>query len=344
MRKGINIAKNALLNKEVCNHRIIIPLYIPDESGYYKDSFRIFEMCLTSLLKTVQQKVKISVISNGCCKEVNEKLFRLHTNKLIDELIIELENIGKINSILKALRTAEERLITITDADVLFLNGWESEVIKVFKTFPKAGMVSPVPVFRTHFRYTSNIWMSYLFSEKLKFRNVKNPEAITRFANSLGWTVLHDKLKDTILTLKKENTTAVVGNSHFVGTYKREIFNAIPATNTVYKLGGSSEKLYTDLPVLRYGGFRLATYNNYAYHMGNALEPWIIEQYEGLKDELKKIDSLDSLPLLNKDFLSYTFSILFSKLFHLKIIKKYLLKHKGLNISQLNNFLEETYE
>jgi hypothetical protein len=54
-------------------------------------------------------------------------------------LIIEKDLIGKINSILKVLRTAEERLITITDADVLFVNGWEQAVLNVFEAFPKAG-------------------------------------------------------------------------------------------------------------------------------------------------------------------------------------------------------------
>jgi hypothetical protein len=38
---------------------------------------------------------------------------------------------------------------------VLFVNGWEQAVLNVFEAFPKAGSVSPVPVFRTHFQLTS---------------------------------------------------------------------------------------------------------------------------------------------------------------------------------------------
>src|SRR6218665_903844 len=204
MRKGKNLSKNVLLPKSDSHHRIIIPLYIPEEEGYYKDAFTIFTYFLNSVIKTSSSNLKISVISNGSSDRVNEKLLKLQKENLIHELIIEKENIGKINSIVKALRTAEERLITITDADVLFDNNWENEVLEVFKAFPKAGSVSPVPVFRTHFRLTSNIWFDHLFSSKLKFRPVKDPDAMTMFANSIGWPWLDIKYKDVIANLKKK--------------------------------------------------------------------------------------------------------------------------------------------
>ena len=219
MRKGKNISKDKLLKKEPCSHRVIIPLYIPHENDYYNDSFDIFKMCLLSIKKTSLSPLKISVINSGSCANVHAKLITLFEGGYIDELIVEKDNIGKINAILKALKTTEERLITITDADVLFLNCWEDQVLNIFKSFPKAGVVCPVPVFRTQLRLTSNIWMRYLFSNKLKFRPVKNKEAMTRFAKSIGWPWLDVKYKDVIATLKSNNgDLAVVGASHFVGT------------------------------------------------------------------------------------------------------------------------------
>ncbi|MBF4465654.1 glycosyltransferase [Flavobacterium sp. LC2016-12] len=340
MRKGKNLSKDILLPVSNSNHRIIIPLYIPAEDGYYKDAFTIFSYCLSSLHKTSFSNIKVSVISNGCCHSVNNKLFQFQEEQLIDELIIEKENVGKINSILKALRTAEERLITITDADVLFDNNWEEEVLAVFKAFPKAGAVSPVPVFRTHFRLTSNIWFNYLFSSRLKFRPVKDPESMTLFANSIGWPWLDIKYKDVIATIKsKDDTVAVLGSSHFVCTYKKEVFSKMPKNNSIYKLGGDSEYLYTDLPVLKMGGYRLATYGNYAFHLGNILEDWMTEKLGTLKE--KKINKIINTPLKvlkPKPLYCFFTEKIFRKIFYNRFIKNWVLRYKGLTNDQIKNF------
>lgn len=340
MRKGDNISKDKLLEKNSSSHRVIIPLYIPHEKDYYKESFSIFEMCLLSVKKTSISTLKISVVNTGNCVSVHSKLMALLNKGYIDELIIEKDNIGKINSILKVLRTAEERLITISDADVLFLNGWENEVMKIFKSFPKAGMVCPSPVFRTHFRITSNIWMRYLFSKKLMFSPVKDPHAMTKFANSIGWPWLDFKYKDVIATVRsEEGLMAVIGASHFVGTYKREVFRNIPKLNTKYVLGGDSEFLYTDLPVLKEGGYRLSTYDNFAFHMGNVIEDWMAEKFNSLIDAVKSGEKFEikelRKPLVNPLFVEKLFKLLISMSF----IKKWILKKKGLNKEQIKNFV-----
>ncbi|MBE8727780.1 glycosyltransferase family A protein [Flavobacterium hungaricum] len=340
MRKGTNLSKDVLLPEINSNHRVIIPLFIPEEEGYYKDAFTIFSYCLTSVQKTSFSNIKISVVSNGSSDSVNTKLIDLQKQNLIDELIVVKENIGKINSILKALRTAQERLITITDADVLFDNNWEEEVLKVFKAFPKAGAVSPVPVFRNHFKLTSNIWFDYFFSSKLKFRPVKDPEGMTLFANSIGWPWLDEKYKDVIATLKNKNgVIAVLGSSHFVCTYKREIFAKTPKKNSLYKLGGDSEYLYTDLPVINSGGYRLSTYGNFAYHLGNVAEKWMLEKYNKLKEEDKKQTQEFQLQVLKSiPFFNLMIEKVFKKIIKQKRIKRFILKSKGLNEKQLSDF------
>ncbi len=342
MRKGENISKDQPVKLKKCAHRLIMPLFIPEETGYYKEAFEIFKMCITSARKTSISPLKISVIYNGGCKPVHSKLLEMFENGSIDELIIESEVVGKINSILKALRTTEERLVTITDADVLFLNQWEQEVIKVFEAFPKAGMVSPVPVFRTQLRLTSNIWKKYLFSKKLRFTPVKNPDAMTRFANSIGWPWLDIKFKDIYATLKgKDDIMAVVGNAHFVGTYKSEVFKNLPEINSKFVLGGDSEALYTDLPIVKAGGYKLATHDNFAFHMGNTLEPWMTEFYNNLKNETKVYNDLGHIRTLDGGYWDYLFSEkLFKKLFMVKPLKRFIFKYKGLNKEQLKNFME----
>ncbi|MFB9077339.1 glycosyltransferase family A protein [Flavobacterium procerum] len=339
MRVGDNPVRDQQIQKNDAFHRVIIPLYIPNEEGYYADAFQIFKYCLLSVKKTSSSFIKISVVSNGSCATVNEKLAVLFNENAIDELIIEKSSIGKINSILKALRTADERLITVTDADVLFDNSWEKAVLEVFKAFPKAGSVSPVPVFRTHFRHTGNIWMNHFFSKKIYFRPVKNPEGLTAFAKSIGWSRLDLKFKDVIGTVKANDTTAVLGCSHFVVTYKREVFNESPKKNSEYLLGGNSEHLYLDVPVLKMGGYRLATYDNYAFHMGNSLEPWMKDVYDKLKTNEKQALDHRFLKTLKKNSLEYFVGEkIFRKIIGIKKIQRFILKYKGLNSEQIKNF------
>ena len=73
MRQGNNAVRNKKLELQPCSHRVIIPLYIPNEDGYYQDAFNIFKMCLLSVQKTSISPLKISVISNGCCDEITKK-------------------------------------------------------------------------------------------------------------------------------------------------------------------------------------------------------------------------------------------------------------------------------
>lgn len=340
MRNSENPSKEKLITEKQSSHRVIIPIYIPNEEGYYKDAFNIFLLCIHSLRKTSINNLKISVCSNGSCNPINEKLFKLYENKIIDELSIVRNNIGKINSILKALRTSEERFVTITDADVLFLNGWEKAVMEIFESFPKASAVSPMPVFRTQNHYTSNIMFDYFFSKKLQFSTVKNPEALTRFANSIGWPWLDSKWKDVIMTIKSnKGIKAVVGCNHCAVTYKKELFDAMPKGNSKFVLGGNSEALYLDSLSQFYGGYRLATYDNFAYHLGNEKEDWGVNVFDSLIEEEKTVFDIDCKVLKRNQYTYYLKNVAFKKIMSFKTIRKIFYLWKGLKKNKLKNFI-----
>jgi hypothetical protein len=346
MRKGYNPNKGGkLVIKEPCDHRIIIPLHIPHEQEYFQDAYRIFELSIQSIVKTASSQVKISIVSNKCSHEVNERLLKLYRESCIDELIIEKEGIGKINSLLKALRTVEERLVTITDADVLFLNNWEKEVIQVFKSFPNAGAVCPVPVYRKHLDLTANIWFRYLFSNKLKFQEVQDVVSLEKFAKSIGWTHLPEEFGDSIGTLKAtDGTIAVLGCSHFAATYKSEIFKALPDMNSAYLIDGDSEFLYMDQPVVKMDGYRLSTNTNNAYHLGNVFESWMKEEFDNLKGRDQSHIDFTSLKILKyspiKNFIS---NKLFKRAIKLTPLLKFILKKKGLTKDQIFNYVDKKY-
>ena len=84
MRKGDNPASNQQLLDDPALHRLIIPLYIPQEEGYFEQAFPIFELSLRSALKTSSSNLTVSVVSNGSCEAVHQKLHQLQEQGLID--------------------------------------------------------------------------------------------------------------------------------------------------------------------------------------------------------------------------------------------------------------------
>ena len=52
MRLGFNPHKDKIQEVSDYGHQVVIPVYIPNQEGYFKDSFTILKLCLNSLFKT----------------------------------------------------------------------------------------------------------------------------------------------------------------------------------------------------------------------------------------------------------------------------------------------------
>ena len=52
MRIGMSDTKDVVSALEVRRHRVILPVYIPRLTGYFKDAIEILSLCLTSLRVT----------------------------------------------------------------------------------------------------------------------------------------------------------------------------------------------------------------------------------------------------------------------------------------------------
>ena len=341
MRKGNNPTKDLAQVPDPAPHVVVIPLYIPEMDGYYKDALKVFETCLESLVKTKQPTTEICVVANGCCETVTHRLSEYHKKGWIQDLFLLKEGVGKINALLKALRSLESPFVTLTDADVLFLNDWEKAVYEVFEAFPKAAAVSPTPIFGTQARLTYPIWKDYFFSKKLQFLPVADPEAMTRFVQSIGWPRLDRKYKEVILGLKStQGVKAVVGCNHMTVTYKTSVFRTLPKGNSPYLLGGDSEFEYLDKPPVLCDGYRLATYQNYSYHMGNAMEPWMQEVFSTLKTPADSIDfrGLPKSIMRPRPFVFFLKQKLLGKIFGRKSFRKWFYRNKGLQKNQMDYF------
>lgn len=284
MRIGFNPQKDQPQEKSDYLHQIVIPVYIPNQDGYFKDSFKILQLCLESVFSTIHDKTFITIVNNGSGVIVKDYLNALLAKGRVHELL-HTQNVGKLNAILKGLAGNEIELVTISDSDVLFLPNWQKETVKVFSQVPKAGVVGIVPQFKTYEVNCGTVIFDNFFNKKLKFIPVKNPNALIHFYDSVGWdrNYNEDYLKYNLGLEVSTELKVLVGSGHFVATYKKEMFQEIK-TFIGYKLGGNSEG-YLDKMPLKKGLWRLTTYDNYAYHMGNKFEDWMeIQQQQKSKE------------------------------------------------------------
>lgn len=339
MRIGLNPQKDKEITFSDYLHQIIIPVYIPNQEEYFKESFDVFKICLQSLFQTTNKKTFITIVNNGSGNFVKDYLDGLLKSNKIHE-VIHTENIGKVNAVLKGLVGNNIELVTISDADVLFLKDWQKETFNVFKTFPKVGVVGLTPQFGMFKSYCSNLIWDNFFNSNFKFLPVKNKEALIQFYDSIGWK--RDYNPDYLeyaLGLEAPNGLKVLaGSGHFVATYKKAIFeNLIPYIG--YKMGTRSMGYIDQLPFEK-DYWRLTTYDNYAYHMGNVLE-------EAFKEKLALNEKAEVEPIISFDFLVHrkTSKLLwliknkvFSKILRIKKIYKLFLLYKKLPKVMIDTF------
>ena len=46
-------------------HQVIVPVYIPNEEGYFVDALKILKISIDSLCNTVHDRTYITVVNNG---------------------------------------------------------------------------------------------------------------------------------------------------------------------------------------------------------------------------------------------------------------------------------------
>jgi hypothetical protein len=246
--------------------------------GYYKNIFEVFKLCLESASATINSNCAITIVNNACCVEVTDFLNKKFKNKEIDTVIHHSENIGKMDALIGAAKGSRETLITLSDVDILFKFGWQQEVEKIFVSMKNVGSVSPISV-RKSMRYgtTSTLENIFLNKVRLNFTPITaNFEDYNLYLKSINWKVEQDRnLKWPVA--EQNGVMAILGSGHQIMTLNKLIFHtAVPVDPSLTLVGNKSEFTYCDEPIDIAGGMRLATYNNYAYHMGNIVEDWML--------------------------------------------------------------------
>ncbi|PWG04277.1 glycosyltransferase family A protein [Polaribacter aquimarinus] len=329
----MRIGTNPNIHKEIDilqkSHRVIIPVYIPNFEGYFKDSLNVFKVCIESLLLTINTDTVISVISNASCDEVNQYIFNLKKEKKIDRAIFNEENVGKMNAIIAEARASFEDIITFSDADVFFDKNWLSNTFNIFNNFPKAGLVSMNPMPGSYGFAASTIFSNIFVLKKEKTSELCSFSDLENFHKSIGRDkkLTEQLYNKNIAYLKSNNVNALIGAGHFCCTIKRTLtLNYVPKEKSNKAASGGSETKYLDIPLDISHQWRLSSTKAYIWHMGNTLEK---ELY------LEKLESLKSFKEKNFNFhgLMHDNSYLFSKFIPYKLklklvsfIKKQFLK------------------
>lgn len=279
MREGMNPQKQSKKISLTYQHRVIIVVYIPNNQEYYQGVFEVFKLCLNSLISTVNKDCAITVVNNASNVNVRKYIEECLSKGVIDTAIHHNENIGKMDALIGAARGTREPLITMTDVDILFSNGWQRAVENIFNSIPKTGSVSPVSV-RTSLHYQTSSTLKDILLKRLFFKWVEKPENVqdhNRFVASFGQPIDNNESVKWP-QISKNETEALLGSAHQVLTVRRSIiFATVPEEPSLTLLGNNSEHNYIDEPINRAGLYRLCTSSNYAYHMGNKTEQWMYD-------------------------------------------------------------------
>jgi hypothetical protein len=341
MRVGVHPARGTHIESNNAYHRIVMPVYIPNLEGYFKESLEVLKLCIESLHTTIHNKTRISVVSNGSCLQVNNFLSKELETKRIDELLIVSDGIGKINSIFKLINNVKEPLVTLADADVLFTTGWQGAVEEVFMDYSKVGMVCPFSYSKGYRELTANIFFDNFFNRKIKISNIKDAEALKHFAESIGnpnfYKDIH--LKKGVTFQEKGKSKVFIGAGHFVATFKTDVFDPFTFQGHLNKMS-HGERIYIDTPAVKSGLWRVSTYENYVYHMGNTIVP----MYSSILSENEKSISKEKkfhfkVKRVSK-FSFYVKNIFFGRIIFSNKVFKILLSRFGLSKKEVNLFLK----
>ncbi|RZJ30068.1 MAG: glycosyltransferase family 2 protein [Flavobacterium sp.] len=337
MRVGTNPQKAKRIPKSDFFHQVILPVYIPNEEGYFRDAFQILKICLCSLFKSSHPRTFITIVDNGSCAKVRDYLTELFCDGSIHELM-HTGNIGKVNAIYKGIIGHEFALVTVSDADVLYINGWQQAVYELFNAMPKVGAVCTTPLSRRNKYHTSNLLFEKFFSKDLSFTPVKDAHSMLEFARSIGdERLLRETHLKKYLTITEGGKRAVIGAGHFTCTYKADIFADSQFRFSDSCIGGEALGKYLDRPVIMKGYWRVSTEENFTWHMGNVYESWMDEKLAAV--ELQEIIAMPSVKTGKCSRLNWVVKgILFPKLLYSHSFWKKFQQFKGLTPVEASDY------
>ncbi|MGZ4683763.1 MAG: glycosyltransferase family A protein, partial [Acidimicrobiales bacterium] len=211
MRIGENPARSGREPRSDAEIRVVVPVYIPELSGYFADAATILGICLDSLAATSGAETRITAVANACTPEVVESLAERQRTGAIDQLVVSHDNLGKVDGFLAGARSSWEPVVVVSDADVLWRSGWQVAMTSVLAAFPECGIVGAAPAPNLATYATSATVLDALARREVSRRSVVDPDDLARFADSVGTPDLFSGHESDQLVVERGPVTALVG-------------------------------------------------------------------------------------------------------------------------------------
>ena len=298
MRVGQNPEKELGAVKLPWTTRVVLPVYIPHQNNYFAQSLQVLRLCLESLRLTTGEETCVTVVSNGCSPQIVTQLSMMLDIGWIDELILSRRNLGKVGAIATVLKGANEQILAWSDSDVLFKTGWLDSVAEVFGTFPECGAVTPFPAVHLHWEHTSATTLGAAAARCITRQGIVPAEDLKEYARSVGTpTLFRKEYQQSQWLVQRGMMRACVGAMHFICCIRKDVIRGMPARPCTAALNGKEDSDYLDLPAERLGYWRLSTSRSFVWHMGNSVEPWMVQHLDRLRTgEQRGLQKKISLP------------------------------------------------
>jgi len=289
MRVGINPEKFKDKRNVRVMHRVIVIFFIPNVlDDYYKESIDVLHACLESIVSTINfETTCITLINNNSVSDVNSVIDKYINKGKIDKYVHYSENKGKVYAIMNEIRGIYEPFVTISDADVLFIKGWEKAIFNIYKNIERAGVVAPLPCPNLAFNHNNTVFFDQMLSFKIKKDKKVSDKDCDIYLEGLGNDSLLNRNNRNFnwrthqYYLKKNNETTILGAGHFVATYRTALINKND-NFPFFKFFNGYEDDFIDNKADRKGYYRLSLPKTFAYHIGNKLDSNV--------DVLKNVD------------------------------------------------------
>ena len=272
MRVGQNPIKSVEKVTPPAPITVVVISHIPFLSGYYAQSLEVLKLCLASLDAHTAGDYDLLVFDNGSCEETRRYLLSEQKEKRIQYLLLSERNLGKPAAWNMALAAAPGEFVTYADSDVYFYPGWLPASLEALKAFPKAGMVTAMPILIPEKYSTATVkWARRQRGVKVERGELLAWDDFWRHARSLGGDEGRARnyyAGNQAIRLTVKGKRYFVGAAHFQFTARKAALQAVLPIPAEWPMG---RVRLLDEAMNAAGYLRLCTEKWYVQHLGNVL-------------------------------------------------------------------------
>jgi glycosyltransferase involved in cell wall biosynthesis len=212
------------------------------------------------------------VFDNGSCNAVRDYLLVEQGKDHIQFLLLSERNMGKPAAWNFALAASPGKYIAYADSDVIFYPGWLPASLTALKDFPKAGMVTAMPILTPpKFSSATRKWAKKQRGLKVEKGHLIAWEDFWRHARSLGDS--EEKARrfysdNEIISIGIKGRRYFVGAAHFQFTAPKAALLEVLPISAERPMG---QVRLLDQAMDDVGYLRLCTEDWHVQHLGNQM-------------------------------------------------------------------------